>query len=238
MTNSSSEVSEELLDLLKEMEKGIKARRKKMVAERGVSSKEWEALESKLKPLMMRIVRKERAKVTLIEALNNSVRGLEYWDEILDITFERLKMEAPRKQVSIMLLLNYLALSEGVFSELVQIFTYILVENDHDIYDPFGMKFAKDYRELDEISFFIKLQFIEKHGFKNVIDAFDRKLRNCIAHLRYYLEEDGTLVYNKTRLSLRGLMGKLVKLWVMVMIMETAFSATFATSFKKVLKYE
>ena len=94
------------------------------------------------------------------------------------------------------------------------------------------MKFAKCYKDLDRISLFIKLQFVEKHGFVSVIDAFDRRLRNCIAHLRYHLEEDGTLVYDGNRLSTKDLTDKFSRLWGMAMAMHVAFSDAYLVSTK------
>jgi hypothetical protein len=60
------------------------------------------------------------------------------------------------------------------------------------------MKFVEKYEELYDVSLFVKLQFIEKHGFEFIADAFDRKLRNSIAHLGFIVNDDGSIVDRKT----------------------------------------
>ena len=76
---------------------------------------------------------------------------------------------------------------------MVQSIAFISMANGHDIYDPQRMKFVKSYKDLDKVSLFVKLQFIEEHGFKYLTEIYNRKLRNCIAHLKFNLNDDGSI---------------------------------------------
>ncbi len=60
------------------------------------------------------------------------------------------------------------------------------------------MEFIKDYSKVDKVDLFIKLQFIEIHGFSLLVNSVDRELRNCIAHIDIMVKEDGKLVNKRT----------------------------------------
>ena len=67
---------------------------------------------------------------------------------------------------------------------------------------------ATKYEELDKVTLFIKLKFVEEHGFKFISDAFDRDLRNCIAHLRYTVKDDGSIIDKRTGKVMKDLRKK------------------------------
>ena len=219
---SVGEKDKELQKRLKEMRKGLQENLQ-LLKEAGIGSKEIKALHSKIAPLVRNILPKKSLQPTIIEVLYNIKRGNDYLKEITNLFDSKNLTE---KQRSFSLLFFYLTLSEGIFSECVQLITFILMENHHDIYDPFRMKFVKDYKGLDKVSLYLKLLFLEKHGFKFITDEFDRELRNCIAHLRFIVEDDGTVVNVATgeKYEQEVLMAKNAVLDAMTLMMIHVFS--------------
>ena len=204
MVNSSSEKEE--------IQKGIK----ELCKARGIDYQKVEDIHLKIASLLQGIKKRTRVQKTLHEAVVGLKRGREYLVELVKIPSGKLTP----KQNSLLGLLSYLGVSEGIFSELIQLITFILVENGHDIYDPIRMKFVKSYDGLDKVILFIKLQFVEEHGFKFITDVFDRELRNCIAHLNFVVKDDGTIEkLSGEKLTKEKLSEKFSKLTAMCMIL-------------------
>lgn len=167
---------------------------KRLCEEYKVDFRKVEELNSKLAALLQKVVEIEK----LFEVSANVSRNMEYWVEIWNLSTSSAINLTP-KQKSLQELFLYLVLSEGVFSELVQAIVFILMESHHDIYNPERMRFVENYEELDKVTLYVKLQFIEKHGLKFIADAIDRKLRNSIAHLEFIVKDDGNIFDRKTR---------------------------------------
>jgi len=168
-------------------------RQKSLCEEYKVDFKKVEELNSKLAPLLQKLVAIEK----LLEVSADVRRNMEYWKEIWNLSTSPAVNLTP-KQKSLQELFLYLVLSEGVFSEIIQAIVFILMESHHDIYNPERMKFVENYEELDKVTLFVKLQFIQKHGFEFIANAIDRKLRNSIAHLGFIVNNDGSIVDRKT----------------------------------------
>ncbi len=133
----------------------------------------------------------------IIPSYKNVIRNGKYWTEIWSLSHDEKKYLTP-KQKSLLGLFSYSALAEGMVSENVQIIAFLLMQNGHDLYDPRDMKFVDSYKKLGKIDLFIKMQFLERHGFAFITQAIDRNLRNCITHLEYTVNEDGTIIDEKT----------------------------------------
>lgn len=94
------------------------------------------------------------------------------------------------------------------------------------------MKFVKKYEELDKVALFIKLQFIEEHGFRFIGDSLDRELRNCIAHLRFKVEDEGNVEITPSgKLTQEELLKKFRKLIGISRVVMIVFSG-YLDSFK------
>ena len=194
---------------------------KKLCKVHSIDYQKVEYTHSKIASLLQGIKTKTRVQKTLDETIARLNRGQNYLDEITEILSEKLTP----KQKSLLGLFLYLGESEGVFSELIQLITFILVENGHDIYDPIRMKFVKNYKGLDKVVLFIKLQFVEEHGFKFITSVFDRELRNCIAHLNFVIKDDGTIEkVSGEKLTKEELWEKIGKLAVICGIVIDIFS--------------
>jgi hypothetical protein len=138
----------------------------------------------------------------LLPAYLNIARSFLYFQEIWNLS-EDLTNNLSPKQRSLLRLLLYLTEVEGGYSETVQIICFLLVCNDHDLYDPIRKEFVANYKDLDKIDLSVKLKFLKKHGFQFLNNAVDRDFRNCIAHLSYDIKEDGTVVDDKTGKSIK-----------------------------------
>ena len=195
----------------------IQKQRNKLCREYSFDPKKAEFACSQISPLIRKIL-VEKKLFSMIEELTDDLkRSLEYSIEVTSIS-------GTPKQKSLLRLFGYLEMSEGVFSELVQSLAFFLMQNGHDIYDPQRMKFIKEYKELDKIPLFVKLQFIEEHELKFVSDAFDRELRNCIAHLDYIVKDDGDIINKRTGRKIEDLDGKILNLNAMIQIMLTIYN--------------
>jgi hypothetical protein len=152
----------------------------------------------------------EDPKPKIIPLIKN-LKTIQSWENLLnsiDSAHEKihdlrelinLTSSGTDKQKSLLNLFAYLVYGEGVFSELVQIIAFILMENDHDIYDPRRMEFVNTYEHLYKLDLYVKMQFIEKHGFGMLTKSFDRDLRNCIAHLDFVIHDNGKIISKKTQ---------------------------------------
>jgi len=164
---------------------------RKMICRRtGLDSKKVEGFHSKIVALLEKGPKKDRMGEMFEEFFDNMASVFHSLEEFMELTTARI---IPKRTRLLVELFYYLGLSEGLLSQLVQSIALILMESGHDIYDPQRMKFVKNYRNLDKVSLFVKLQFIEAHGFKYLTKLYDRKLRNCVAHLRFNLNDDGTI---------------------------------------------
>lgn len=173
-----------------------------------------EDLKAKLAPLIN--TNNVEVLLTLDDAVLLAHKKLRYLFDIASLTSENTNSSP--KQKAMLDLYAYLTLVEGVFSEMVEIIAFLLIENDHDLYDPKEMRFIDSYLQLKKLDLFVKIQFIEKHGFKNLTNAIDRNLRNCIAHLDFLVDEMGNITNTRTgeifEYNENGLNNKITKKFV------------------------
>ena len=132
----------------------------------------------------------------IIPSYKNVIKNGKYWTEMWDLTHDEKRNLTP-KQRSLLSLFSYSSLAEGMVSENVQIIAFLLMQNDHDLYDPRDMRFIDSYKKLGKIDLFVKMQFLERHGFNFITQAIDRNLKNCITHIEYTVNDDGTIIDEK-----------------------------------------
>lgn len=107
--------------------------------------------------------------------------------------------EKERKIVS--LHLEYLSLVEGFFATQVNFVVFTLIANGHDLYSTFHGKYVEKLTDIAEVQLAFKLKFLRRHGFKTVANIPNLKLRNSVAHLFYYLHDDGTISFGKNKIT-------------------------------------
>jgi hypothetical protein len=164
------------------------------------------ALDSKLAALIEKGI-ETRTPHALKSAYSDVRENMTYWNSIWDLSNSG-EMKPKPKQKSLLDLFLYLLLAEGVFSKIVQIVTFLLVEKCHDLYDPRQWIFVEDYEKLKKIDLYVKCQFLKKHEFDLLADSVDRDLRNCIAHLNFIVNEDGSILNKKTKKKIEDLIQK------------------------------
>jgi hypothetical protein len=153
-------------------------------------------LEIKIEALLQGKIGKELVE-TLKSATINLERNKKYIDEINSINSSKSVNLTPR-QKSLLILFWYLWATEGIFSEIIEIISILLMQDHHDIYNPNDLKFVRNYKELEKIDLSVKMQFVKEHGFEFLCDCIDRKFRNSIAHLDIMVNDDGSIVNIKT----------------------------------------
>jgi hypothetical protein len=177
---------------------------KKLCEISGVDFKKVEELNSIITPLLNNLT---KANLKIVnEKFADITRKLDYWMDVVGVSASKEANLTP-EQKSLLELLSYLVLVEGIFSEIVQVIAFILVENHHDIYDEENREFVRNYEGLNNLSLFKKMQFVEIHGFEFVSHACDRDLRNSIAHLRIIVKDDGSMI----EITRKGKTGKAIK---------------------------
>lgn len=171
---------------------------------------ELELLKSKIESLFQG--KKDWEGIASIFTFSSKLeRNLDYVQTILGLQSQEKTSLTP-KQKSLIFLFTYLSLAEGIFSEIVEIIAFLLMQNDHDLYDPRNMEFVKKYKQLEKIDLFVKMQFIEKHGFGFLCNSMDRPLRNSIAHLDLKVTDDGSIINTKTEEKITDFNEKMVRL--------------------------
>lgn len=197
-----------------------------------LKDEEYENIKQSLAPLM-ECLKNKKIMNTFQESIRLNKKRLYISLEALSIV-NRTYSELNPKQYSLLILMNYLSFSEGFYSELIQLISFLLLENHHDIYDPQKMEFAKRYNDLDKIPFFVKLKFIKKHDLKSVLTYFDRDLRNCIAHMNYSIDDKGIIIYKKTKLTKQQIWDKFKSLLEMSIKIFMALSDQLITILKSI----
>ena len=91
---------------------------------------------------------------------------------------------------------------EGIFSTRINFLIFILISNGHDLYSFRKRRNAKTLADIEEVNLGLKLKFLEKHGFKNLItNKVDIKLRNSVAHLFYEIDNDKSIKFDGKRIT-------------------------------------
>jgi hypothetical protein len=155
------------------------------------------------------LLQEEIVAKQLTVPIKNTVRSMSYLDDIADLF---ISGKTSPKQETLLTLFLYLSVAEGVFSSTVENIAFLLMQNGHDIYNPENREFAGSFEELDKIDLFIKVKFLEKHGFQFLTTAFDRKFRNCIAHLDFAVDDEGKLTNTRTGEEIKDAEQKLLTL--------------------------
>jgi hypothetical protein len=85
-------------------------------------------------------------------------------------------------------ILHYLFSVEGVLTFCVDVIIYYLIKYEHhDIFLERNNIFVTEFDELSKVSLYKKILFLEKHGFNNLSNLFNREFRNAIAHLDFFV---------------------------------------------------
>lgn len=134
-------------------------------------------------------------------------QGMIYWLNIHTLASKEAE-DMPQVK-SLLDLFTYLLLAEGIFAKVVQIVAFLLMKNDHDIFDSIRNEFITSFEELEKIDLAVKQKFLKKHGFEVLTDSLDRKLRNDIAHLNVSVLTDGKVIDKKSKKEVKNIVEKM-----------------------------
>ena len=140
---------------------------------------------------------------------------------------ERFKNELTPKEKSALNLFLYLSMTEGLFSELLNIIIFMHVHSEDGFSESKIMPLRKNshkckncgyikenepiktYKEIRELNLGFKLKYLEKldirHQYfieykdRKIHECVNRPLRNAIAHLDFTIKDDGTVLYGTKR---------------------------------------
>ena len=147
---------------------------------------------------------------TELEApLDNMLRNLGIFNE-MGLILEHSQSTMTEKQKGIFNLFMYLSLTEGIFSELVNIIAFMRTLSENKlperkitlIYSKRKKKEVLTYKEISEEDLFIRLNYVGHYetSMGNLLsNCIDRVLRNCIAHLNFTVNDDGTVINGVTK---------------------------------------
>jgi len=182
-------------------------KRQKFLCEKyGVSFDQVEKLNSDIIGLANNGIKKNTLDLARL-AVKDVQQGMMYWLSIHGLTSREVK-EMPQEK-SLLDLFSYLLVVEGIFSKVVQIIAFMLMENDHDVFDSIRNEFITEFEELEKIDLAVKLKFLRKHGFLVLTDSVDRKLRNDIAHLNLAVKPDGKIIDKKSGTEIKNIVEKM-----------------------------
>lgn len=122
---------------------------------------------------------------------------------VIQLILRKLKPQSfsERERKIIGLHLEYLSLVEGFFAIQVNFLVFTLIANGYYLYSSFHRKNVKKLDDIEEVRFALKLKFLRKHGFMIVANKPNAKLRNSVAHLFYYIDDDGTVRFGNQKIT-------------------------------------
>lgn len=101
-------------------------------------------------------------------------------------------------------LIYILFLTEGPLSFYINCYCLgLILVGHHDMWSEEKQKFISSFEEIARMSLFIKLEFLERHGFKSFSKICPRKVRNAVAHYDFRIESEGTIVIEGQKLTRR-----------------------------------
>lgn len=193
---------------------------------------DFKELREKIANLFQGKLGKEVVK-KIVRFSHNSERNINYSSDIDEIISSK-SANLTAKQKSLLFLFWYLWITEGVFSEVIETIAFLLMQKHHDIYDPRNMEYVKNYKELEKIDLFVKLQFLKKHGFDFLCGCIDRNLRNLIAHTDIAVNDDGSIVNIKNGKQIPNLEESITLLMVTLLEVLTAINENMRKHFKTI----
>ncbi len=156
------------------------------------SMTDWNKIEEKLRELYL----KEYQKRTD----SKEIAGIKDYAKLINENFQIWtsmwtkigKLEKSVIEDSFSKLFIVLFLIEGHLGFVVNWISYLLmVKEHHDIWS--RQKLVTSFYELMEIDLYIKLEFLKKHDFGEIVELCPREIRNAIAHMNFRIQQDGAV---------------------------------------------
>ena len=141
-------------------------------------------------------------KKQVFEELNRGIESYRRNSENLKMLLILRTHVKSVKEFSLLQMAIFLWLFEGVYVNRLNEICLLLVENEHDLYNPLKQKYVSSMKEIKYTDLFSKPKFLESHKFKMLIRIKDQMLRNKIAHNDFELNEEGVILISGKTLDL------------------------------------
>lgn len=167
---------------------------------------DWNKIEKKLRELYLKGYQKRKDAKEIADIKDYTELVIENFN-IWTALWNRInQVEKSATEDSFYRLFVILFLIEGHLGFIVNWITYLLmVKGHHDIWR--RQKLVRSFNELVEIDLYIKLEFLKKHDFGEIVELCPRKIRNAIAHMNFRIQQDGVVYI----ISNRKVVGKYTK---------------------------
>jgi len=100
-----------------------------------------------------------------------------------------------REEFAFLFLLNYLVAVESLYTFVVDIIAFALINVGKQLKNPRTGRFVVLFNELKELALGTKLDFLKAHGFKIIANRCNITLRNAAAHLDFAIDDKGNIHY-------------------------------------------
>lgn len=101
--------------------------------------------------------------------------------------------EMVKRDVGVFSLAQFMWVYETFYMHCINQLCYLLIKKGHDLFNQFNNKFAVSLEDIENVSTFVKLKFLEAHNFKIMKRESDKEVRNAIAHQNYVLNKNGNI---------------------------------------------
>lgn len=125
---------------------------------------------------------------------------------ILGVDFGVGELITP-KEITHLLIYEYLILSEGIFSRQIDFICFFLIKSGlkFEIKERGRLKNIKTRQQIQKTFLRQKLMFLNNNGLKLFPKYFDCNLRNAIAHIDFEIDKDGNIIYDEKMITLKEL---------------------------------
>lgn len=184
----------------------------------------YQEMKNILYPLFLNTLNEETSKELYIKWVNKSKNSL---DNILNYRtilykYDNSVVNKTIEDMTRLNLLYYLAIIESVFTDKINITTYLLICSGIPYYRQNkitkNISDVDDYEKVKNETLYNKLGFLKDNGFSKICDFCDRKLRNAIAHMEFVVDpkgsvfyDGGTSVVNKSFIDVNNMIEKLLE---------------------------
>jgi len=144
------------------------------------------------------------------------------------------------KEIMHLQIYEYLLLSEGIFSKLIDMLCYFLIQKGNSFeYQIKGKTIiVEDLYQLQRTYLIKKLTFLKDNGFNLFIKFFNIDLRNAIAHIDFDIDEKGNLIYNKVKLTDKEMHDINSKFLELIICMHESLKRSYEDYLKELSEYK
>lgn len=161
----------------------------------------WNEVEVKIQSIIIskgQIEELKKKQPEEVKSISENIKQLHeiapIWTGFSDKVYLKLKLS--QEERSLWNLVNILVYTEGPLNIIINYIVYSLMLKGNKIKIRCECRFADSYNDLFKIDLNGKLAFLKKKecGFKFVSKICPREIRNAMAHMRFKIKPDGTVI--------------------------------------------